>query len=413
VAVGRTVAHGHLLLQSIPYATAPTQAWANVPVLGELAFAGLYGLGGTTALVAAQVVAVGTALAIHVATMRREGATDAGAAISIAVLAVGSAGSLAVVRAQLFSLVLFPLLLGLLMLESRSPSRRAWTLPLLMSVWSMLHGGVLVGAAVAAVWLVLERFQRNRLEATVLLVSLPLAICLTPALARTPTYYRDVLTSEAVQRAYGLWAPLGLNVLDGLLLAAAAGSAALAARERPRPWLTVAAAGLAIMTMRAPRNGIWLLFVLGVPAARAVRVRFAPSSLTPAAGAVVAVVLLATGLARDDSRGMQDARVVQRAAAASRGQVILADPLLAEKVAVAGGRVWIANPIEAFARPAQREWLDWLQERVTIPPSLRMRNVAVAVRTDSDLGRAVAGSARFRRVSTAGGSALYAWVRQP
>ena len=44
---------------------------------------------------------------------------------------------------------------------------------------------------------------------------------------------------------------------------------------------------------------------------------------------------------------------------------ILADSVLAEQVALAGGRVWMSNPLDAFSRRDQRLYLDWLAGRST------------------------------------------------
>ena len=57
------------------------------------------------------------------------------------------APALLVVRSQLFSLALFPLLVLLLRGEARAPSRRIWLLVPLVALWSNLHGGVLLAPA--------------------------------------------------------------------------------------------------------------------------------------------------------------------------------------------------------------------------------------------------------------------------
>jgi len=56
-------------------------------------------------------------------------------------------------------------------------------------------------------------------------------------------------------------------------------------------------------------------------------------------------------------------RVRRQAAVLAAGTPILADGLHAERLALDGQRVWIANPLDAFARSDQRLYLDWLDAR--------------------------------------------------
>ena len=113
-----------------------------------------------------------------------------------------------VVRVQLFSLLFFPTLALLLRSETRSPSRRIWLVPVLLCLWSNLHGAVLVGLGVTLIYALAERMRREPLEGAALAAVSVLAVCVTAALQRTPTYYLGVLHNEAARRGEGLWAPL-------------------------------------------------------------------------------------------------------------------------------------------------------------------------------------------------------------
>jgi hypothetical protein len=173
------------------------------------------------------------------------------------------------VRSQLFSVLLFPVLITLLRAEARSPSLRVWLLPLLLALWSNLHGAVLVGLAVAAAYLIFGRARRQPLLAGSVLVASALAVCVTPALQNTPGYYAGLLQNEAARRGEALWSPLSLTSgFDLLLLAAAIVLLALAMRARPALWEAIALAGLAVLTVKTARSGVWLLFLVATPAAR-------------------------------------------------------------------------------------------------------------------------------------------------
>src|ERR1700722_1625471 len=116
---------GHVIVQrgsipsGVPFAAAPTGHWPNALVLG-----GLERALGDRGLVLAQLLAVGAAMAVLARDSRLGGAQPAGIAVALMLAAVGTMPSLAIVRAQVFSLVLFPVLCVLLRAEARSASRR-------------------------------------------------------------------------------------------------------------------------------------------------------------------------------------------------------------------------------------------------------------------------------------------------
>src|SRR5919202_3263375 len=217
-ALGRVVVERGHVPHGVPFAAAPSADWPNVPVLAELAFRGLIGALGDRGLLLAQLVAVAVALRVTRREMRRLGATDAGAALALALLVPGALLAFAGVRAQLFSFALFPVLVALLRREAAAPSRRIWLLAPLLALWSNLHGVALLGLAAAGVYLVLERARRRPLESLGVAALSAAALCATPALVSTPRYYHDVLTSVAARRGYGLWVPLSLHAGFDLLL---------------------------------------------------------------------------------------------------------------------------------------------------------------------------------------------------
>src|SRR5690348_6432891 len=92
-ALGAVIAHAGHIPSSIPYAAAPSREWVNVPVLGELVFHVLWGLGGDRALVVAQAAAVGATLALVLRDMRAARATDTASALVLIAIPLAAASS--------------------------------------------------------------------------------------------------------------------------------------------------------------------------------------------------------------------------------------------------------------------------------------------------------------------------------
>jgi hypothetical protein len=69
------------------------------------------------------------------------------------------------------------------------------------------------------------------------------------------------------------------------------------------------------------------------------------------------------GLARTPSPAGATPRLLKAAARWSGGAPILADGIDAEALALAGKRILIGNPLDAFSSREQRLYLDWLAGR--------------------------------------------------
>src|SRR5207253_7578114 len=150
---------------------------------------------------------------------------------------------------------LYCLLLLLLRSEARAPSRRIWLLVPLTALWSNLHGAVLVGLAVAAIYLLVARLHREPVLALGVLAGSVLALFLTPALTDTGSYYLGVMRSEAAVRGIGMWAPLSPHSpFDVLFVALAVPLIVLALRSSLQRWELVCIAALAAAAVHAARN---------------------------------------------------------------------------------------------------------------------------------------------------------------
>jgi hypothetical protein len=384
-ALGRSILALGSVPAGIPYAAAPSVDWVNVPVLGELVFHALQVAGGDRGFLIAQLLATTAALTLLALGMRALGAPDAASAVVLMLVFFAAAPSFLIVRAQLFSLVLFCAVLLLLRAESRSPSRRVWLLVPLIALWANLHGAVLVGLAIAAAYLVLERARRNALVAASVLVACCASLFLTPALASSGRYYLGVLHSEAAQRGEGMWAPLSAHKpFDVLFIVLAIPLLVFAFRSGLKVWELACVAALAGLTLHAGRNNIWLLCFIAAPAAHGLGKRFlrdlAVSPRTIALCAAVPATFLLLGLLQTPHQYGAGARVRGEAARLAAGKPILADGMDAEQLALDGRRVWIANPLDAFSRRDQRLYLDWLNASPAGDALLRQATAVVVAR---------------------------------
>ncbi len=377
VAMGDWIARHRGLPTGIPFAAADSSGWPNVPVLGELAFAGLHALG-PLGLPAAQLVVDAVVLAVLAVDARRLGAGQRATAAVLVVAAAGALPALGIVRAQLLSLVPFALLALLLRAEHRTPSRRVWLVPVLVAAWGNVHGAVLVGVALAGCHLLLSRLRREPGVAVAVGLATLAALWLNPAGLRTGAYYVGALGNEAARRRSELWASPDLGQpFDLLLVAAALLLLGLAVAARGPLWEQVALAGLAVATTTSARHGVWLVLLAAPPAAagwsalrrgRAGRHgSFGPGrpvrapSRRRAAAVTVVLALLTAGLllSRRDAFSSSDP-VVSTVHRVAGSRVVLAPEPLAESLAVAGVTLWMSNPIDAFSPADQAAYLDFV-----------------------------------------------------
>ncbi|MGG5258034.1 hypothetical protein [Phycicoccus avicenniae] len=386
VALGDRVRADGAVPDGIPFASAPQADWHNPIVLAELLLSAVDGLG-TVALAALQLVVVTAVLLTVLADGRRLGGSEGRGALVVTLVVVGAASALVVTRLPSLSLLPFVLAVALMRRQHRAPGRGLWWLVPLYLVWGNLHGAVLVGLAVLGVFLVLSPGGGPLLRRVGVGLGCALSLVVTSAGAATPAYYVSALGNEAAARGTDLWARVDLgHPLDVALLLAALVLLLLAARGRPPLWEWAAAAGLALGTASAARNGVWLVLFL---AAAAMRPRTPPSddlaSPPPpsrgrmlTAGALVAAAL-AGALAlvvRGPAAGAPGERFVATVREVAAGRPVLAVEPLAETLARDGVTVWAANPIDAFPRSVQADLLDFLHDGV-VPRSADVEVVVV------------------------------------
>jgi hypothetical protein len=185
-----------------------------------------------------------------------------------------------------------------------------------------------------------------------------------------------VVTNLAAERGQGMWGPLSLHSpLDLVLLLAAVTLGVRLWRAHASLWELCVAGALALLTVQADRNGVWLMFFLVAPAARRLAPERSLRTVAPLA-AVASVLVIGFALVRGPVPSGASRAVVAGAIGLAHGSPVLADGAIDEQVALAGGRIWAGNPIDAFSRPVQAAYLDWLagtpDGRSALVPAVRV-----------------------------------------
>jgi hypothetical protein len=162
-----------------------------------------------------------------------------------------------------------------------------------------------------------------------------------------------------------------------------------------------------VLTVHAARSGVWLLFFLVTPAAVGAHVR-APRMRLLAPVLVALLGVTAIAVARGPGSAGATARLIDRTVAAAHGAPVLAEDSLAEQVALAGGRVWLSNPIDAFGRRDQSVYLDWLTGKPKGAAALTRPIGWVLVRRGSPADRLVRRTGSFKPFASDPETVLYA-----
>jgi hypothetical protein len=236
----------------------------------------------------------------------------------------------------------------------------------LLVLWSNLHGAALTGLGVAGIYLVLARLRQDPWTAIGVGLCSLVAVCVTPVGLRTIAYYRGVLTNVAAQRGEGLWSSLSLSAPFDVVLIAVGLLLILMAlrgwRWRPPLWELASVFAFVLLTVQTSRSGVWLLFLIVGPAARGFSIRLERRSVSITVAGVASAALI-LGITRGPLSGGATQALLARAISIAHGTPVLAPDVIAERIALAGGRVWLANPIDAFSKADQGTYLDWLDGR--------------------------------------------------
>jgi hypothetical protein len=400
-ALGRIIEARARIPAGVPFASAPSGQWPNAIALGELIFHWLEAAFGDRGFMIAQLAAVVGGFSLLASDAMLSGATASGTALTLVLLAIGALPSFAIARSQLFSLILFPALLAVLRSDARAKSGRIWLCIPLLALWSNLHGAAIIGLGITLVYLSLSWRREHPGSSFALGAAASLALCVTPVGVRTVSYYHGVLTNVAAQRGEGLWSPLSLgspfDVVLILVVLILAVCAIPAWRGRPPLWELASLVALSGLTIQSDRAGVWLLMFLVGPASR--RISLKPSRRSASVViTVLAAILAALTVVRGPLPNGARAPLVAGAITIAHGRPILASDVIAEQIALAGGRVWLSNPIDAFSTADQAVYLDWLAGAPHGGHALGSGVDVVLVDAASPAGQLMARTAGFRLV---------------
>jgi hypothetical protein len=386
VAMGDVIRDTGEVPHGIPFASAPQADWHNPIALAQVLLS-LVHAAGPIGLAAWHLVVVAVTLSVVVAESRRLGGGDVRTSVVVALVVIGCATAFAVARFPDLSLVPFVVAVAVMRRQQARPSRALWWLVPLYALWGNLHGGVLVGVAVLGVFLVASPGGGPLVRRALVGAGALLALLATSAGLGTPAYYLGVLGNEAAARGSDLWAAPNLgNPLDLAMLAAAALLLGMCVRRGLPLWEWLATAGLVLAMVMTARNGVWVMLFVA-PAAAGLRRAGAvvdPPAPRPrwwwpvvAAAAAVSLVVCVWQLERRAEQvGPPGASVVEAVRGFADGQPVLADEPIAETLAQAGVTVWAANPIDAFPRSVQAQFLDFLHDG-KVPADASRVDVAV------------------------------------
>jgi hypothetical protein len=240
--------------------------WVDQQWLGQLAFYGLYALGGVKLFLVGHVVAAGTAFVLAIAAARWRGGTTRSvcwlALPSIFLLIWGSWNA----RAQSLALVLFVTLLWLLFADARRPSRRVFLAFPLLILWANVHGTALTGALLVALWGLTYAVERRRLpwktwlpRASVLCLAPFACLFASPYATDLPGYYHLMLTHSGLRQYIVEWRPTAPSLQTAPFFAIAFLAVWLAGRygQRLLRYEKVVLALTLLMALQSIRSVIW------------------------------------------------------------------------------------------------------------------------------------------------------------
>jgi hypothetical protein len=240
--------------------------WIDQQWLAQLAFYGLYALGGIKLSLAAHAVVVGAAFTSAIVFARRRGASSRSICwIAIPVVFLLTWGTWTA-RAQSFAVLLFVLLVAVLVRDARAPSRRVFVVLPLLVLWANVHGTAMTGAllvALCGVTYAAERRHRPVREwaprAATLAIAPFVCVFASPYAASLPAYYHTMLLNSGFRQYVMEWRPTAPSVQTAPFYLLAFATVWLIGRRRDRlvPYEQVLLAITLLMGLQALRSVIW------------------------------------------------------------------------------------------------------------------------------------------------------------
>jgi hypothetical protein len=385
---GREIAaHGVPRTDTLTAVTAG-QPWIDQQWLAQLLLWQVHRVGGMGLLLLTEIALLLAPLVLGIALARRRGASAVAIVPFAIVPALVFSSSL---RTELFSHLLFVVLLALLASEARRRSARVLLAFPLLAIWANLHGAVLVGAALVAVLGLSEALELRRSRPDQLATwGRPLALVAGPwlCLLATPyglsiaSYYRSTVGNPVFREAIVEWAAPTFLSPGGLTLFPLAAAALVLVSRQPRRLNTfeMGALGFTLLgALLANRSIAWFaytcLVVLPPLVARPNGLRSGRSTRNAALAGLALVVVATAALATAVSSGAGIARNWPRGAVAAVEGVLRRDPQarvfasyeygdwLLYELPAARGRVAFDDRFEVLTQRQARTVFDYLWQR--------------------------------------------------
>jgi hypothetical protein len=247
------------LVRTDPYSYLTTGVlWINHEWLAEVLMAAVW-LGGQSAgLIALRVLLLGITLGLIFFHLTRLLHLSLMPSLATLVLTVsGMMTSISVMRPQLFTFFLFAITLVVIYQAEIGRYQWLWLMPVVIALWVNLHGGVLAGGGILAVWSVLylaQHFRQWRLLAPPLFLSAA-SLLLNPHGIELITFLLE--TATVPRPGISDWQPVQIVSVTGALYVVfiVLSVLAIAGSKRSKRWrLLLLFALTAVMPLSAIRH---------------------------------------------------------------------------------------------------------------------------------------------------------------
>ena len=243
--------------------------------LAELIYYGLYSLGGIPLVVFGNaLLALVGFLAVYSLCLK----ATKNLRLAVAVSTLAALGVISTIRPQIFSFLMFAVYYWVLVSYRSHRKNHLWLLPVLMVLWTNLHGAFVIGLGLIALFIVCEGLRRlidpGRTDALtipalrrliIVFVLSILATLVNPEGYKVYDYVRTVVTDQASQKLVAEWQPPLINDVAGIVLFYAPFFLTLLVfvYASVKPDLTELAlfVGFGVFGLSALRNGVWFSIV--------------------------------------------------------------------------------------------------------------------------------------------------------
>ena len=152
VRFGQDILAAHTIPRQDPYSFTSDRPWINHEWLAEALMAGAYNIGASAGLISLKLIIAVGALAVIWFALASAGVFRPVAVLLLVAATLSTSYLLMTLRPQLFSTLLFAVLLALLNAAARGRTRVLLWIPILFAFWANMHGGWIVGGGVLLLW---------------------------------------------------------------------------------------------------------------------------------------------------------------------------------------------------------------------------------------------------------------------